>query len=92
MKEPWYEWGPASAPYQGSDLYFCYKAWQAGYKVLIDTNTVFGHMAISTFIPARDQHGKYGAFMQVQGQNVAYFRFKPGQGIALFEQKGIESG
>ena len=88
MYEPWYEWGPPDAPFQGSDLYFCYKARQAGYKVLVDTNTVFGHMALATFVPGRDGDHNFGALMQVQGENVAWFRFAKEHGIALVEQGG----
>ena len=90
MKEPWFEWGPDGSPYQGSDLAFCWKARQAGFKVHVDLNTVFGHTTVSTFVPVRmGEGGQFGVMMVVQGQQRALFRMKKGQGIALFEQKGL---
>jgi len=90
MGENWFEWAPKGSPYAGSDLAFCWKARQAGFKVYVDTDTVFGHTTLATFVPARlSNDGTFGAFMQVQGDLVAYFRFKANQGAVLFEQRGL---
>jgi hypothetical protein len=90
IPEPWFEWGPEGSPYQGSDLAFCWKARQAGFRVYVDLDTRFGHMAIATFIPVEIGPNKeYGVALQVQGETVAYFKFKRGQHTAIFEQKGL---
>lgn len=89
IPQPWFEYAPNGSPYHGSDLAFCWKARQAGFKVHIDTDTVFGHTTIATFIPCRLEDGTFAAMMTVQGQQVALFRFKQGQGTTLFEQRGI---
>ena len=90
IPQPWFEWGPEGSPYQGSDLAFCWKARQAGFKVYVDTQVRFGHTTVATFIPVPlGAEGEYGVAMQVQGQIAAYFRFKSGQGAVLFEQKGL---
>lgn len=89
MEPPWFEWAPQGSPYAGSDLAFCWKAWQAGFRVHVDMDTRFGHTTIATFIPVPMGDGSYGVAMQVQGEMVAYFRFQTGQGAVLFEQKGL---
>lgn len=87
---PWFEWAPKGSPYHGSDLAFCWKARQAGFKVHIDTSTRFGHTTIATFIPVPlGTDGEFAVAMEVQGKIAAYFRFKEGQQAALFEQVGL---
>jgi len=88
---PWFSWGARDCPYQGSDLTFCWKARQAGFKVWIDTETVFGHIPMATLIPARlGPDGAYGAYLQIQGEMVAYFRFRGTEtGAVVFEQKTL---
>jgi hypothetical protein len=47
-------------------------------------------MAIATFIPVEIGPNKeYGVALQVQGETVAYFKFKRGQHTAIFEQRGL---
>ena len=93
IPQPWFEWGPDGSPYAGSDLAFCWKARQAGFKVYVDTQVRFGHIAVATFIPAPiGPEGGYGVAMQVQGHTAAYFRFMAGQQAVLFEQKGLGCG
>ena len=90
IPQPWFEWAPKGSPYHGSDLAFCWKARQAGFKVHIDTETVFGHTTIATFVPVRLADKTFAAMMMVQGEQVALFRFKEGeQGPFLFEQVGL---
>jgi len=90
IPQPWFEWGPEGSPYQGSDLAFCWKARQAGFKVYVDLDTRFGHMAIATFIPVEiGPNHEHGVALQVQGETVAYFRFRPGQTTAVFEQREL---
>lgn len=57
--------------------------------MLVDTETVFGHTTIATFVPVRFADGSFAAMMLVQEQQVALFRFKEGQGTVLYEQKEL---
>ena len=86
---PWFEWDPEGSPYQGSDLAFCWKARQAGFKVHIDTEVVFGHTNVATFTPVRIADKKFAVMMTIQGRQVALFRFKEGQQTTLFQQVGL---
>ena len=89
LPQPWFEWAPKGSPYHGSDLAFCWKARQAGFRVCVDTETRFGHTTVATFTPVRLPDSRFAAMMTVQGQQVALFRFQPGQKPTLFEQKGV---
>lgn len=74
MDAPWFE-TRKDGPYQGSDLVFCLKAREAGFKVHVDLDVVMGHTNDATFIPARGEDGMFGVFTEVQGQFVSYLRF-----------------
>ena len=90
LEKPYFGWAEEGNPYAGSDLGFCWKAREAGFKVHLDFNVLFGHTTLTTFVPTRlGEGGEFGVVQKVQGEPTSVFRFKHGQMPTLFEQKGI---
>lgn len=44
ISDPWFEVGKTSPEVMGADLYFCHKAYQAGFKLFLDTDNPIGHI------------------------------------------------
>ena len=91
--DPWFEWAPEGSPYHGGDLAFFWKARQAGFKVHVDLDVVFGHTNAATVVPVRvGESGKWATMLSMQGDQVALMRMRTGDGPKLFEQVGLEKG
>jgi len=65
MIDPWFELGKTLPDQTGEDIYFCLKAKQLGYDVLVDLDTPMGHMTPSTVWPELQADGLWGAVVQI---------------------------
>ncbi len=59
MSPPWFEIGQIETDKLSEDLVFCRKARKEGFKILLDTNNVIGHMAPHTVWPRRRPDGTW---------------------------------
>jgi hypothetical protein len=59
IEEPWFQAGKLSPEFSGSDLYFCYQAQKAGFKVWIDLDNPIGHINHMAIWPRRDEEGAW---------------------------------
>lgn len=62
VPEPWFEVGKTNPEVMGADLFFCHKAYQAGFKLFVDTDNVIGHINHMAVWPYQDEkNGKWCA-------------------------------
>ena len=54
IDEPWFKANPATGRGRGEDLYFCHKAAQHGYQIVVDRSVVAGHMVGNVSIGCLD--------------------------------------
>lgn len=61
MKDPWFECGHTHPEVMGSDLYFCDKLADAGFKLYLDLDNPIGHIVHMAVWPKRYDDGIWGA-------------------------------
>jgi hypothetical protein len=59
MVDPWFEVGQINTELGSSDLYFCEKARQAGFRIHIDTDNRIGHIFHAVVWPDSDANNNY---------------------------------
>lgn len=65
MEKPWF----MSTTRSGEDLWFCYKAKQAGFRVFMDTSIKLGHLGLPPIIEEKDfeSHNKIDEHRRIYG-------------------------
>jgi hypothetical protein len=59
MEYPWFRQGQLDPQYSSSDLYFCWAAQKAGFKIWIDLDNCIGHIDHIGIWPRRDEEGNW---------------------------------
>lgn len=55
IPEPWFEIGKTHPEVMGSDLYFCHKVYEAGFKLFVDTDNPIGHISHMAVWPYQNE-------------------------------------
>lgn len=68
IPDPWFEVGKTHPEVMGGDLYFCHKAFRAGFKLFLDTDNPIGHINHMAVWPYQDEKtGKWCAEVRKAG-------------------------
>jgi len=65
MSEPWFEVGQINSEYGSTDLYFCKKLYDQGFKIYLDTDNRLGHITHVITLPVRGPDGELGPDLRV---------------------------
>ncbi len=60
---PWFENGKSHPEVGGSDLYFCEKVRQAGFKMWLDLDNLIGHVTHAVVWPHKNENGEWGHYL-----------------------------
>lgn len=70
MTPPWFECGRTNVEVMGTDLYFCEKASDAGFKIWLDLDNVIGHILHMAVWPKQDPDGIWAAEIKEASETI----------------------